>query len=54
MSRCLKEAGENPCHGDFKVVFDDEYDGTYGGLVGLSHDQAKNIYWTFTEYAVYR
>ena len=39
---------------DFKVVFDDEYDGTYGGLVGLSHDQAKNIYWTFTEYAVYR
>jgi len=37
-----------------QVVFDDEYDGTYGGLVGLSHDQAKNIYWTFTEYAVYR
>ena len=39
---------------DFQVVFDDEYDGTYGGLVGLSHDQSKNIYWTFTEYAVYR
>lgn len=37
-----------------QVVFDDEYDGTHGALVGLSHDQAKNVYWSFTEYAVYK
>jgi len=37
-----------------QVVFDDEYDGTYGGLVGLSHDQARNVYWSFTEYGVYK
>jgi len=37
-----------------QVVFDDSYDGTYGVLVGLSHDQIRNVYWSFTEYAVYK
>ena len=36
------------------VFDDDDHDGTYGKLVGLAHDQMKNIYWVFTEYAVYK
>ena len=39
---------------DQSVFDDDDHDGTYGKLVGLAHDQSKNIYWVFTEYAVYK
>ena len=35
-------------------VFEEPHDGTYGDFVGMSHDQVMNIYWVFTEYAVFR
>ena len=35
-------------------VFDDHHDYMYGALVGMAHDQKKNIYWVYTEYAVYK
>lgn len=37
-----------------QVVFDDLYDGTYGSLVGIAHDPVLGLFWTFTEYAVYK
>jgi len=49
-----KDAVKGVCLLNEQVVFEDVYDGTYGGLVGLAHDQVKNIYWAFTEYGVYR
>ena len=30
------------------------YDGTHGSLVGLHHDPCSNVYWSYTEYAVYK
>ena len=35
-------------------VFDDVHDGSYGALVGMAHDQMKNIFWVWSEYAVYK
>jgi len=50
----FKDRVKGVCLLNEQSVFDDSYDGTYGGLVGLAHDQVKNIYWAFTEYAVYK
>lgn len=37
-----------------QVVFDDTYDTSHGNLVGIVHDQVKNLYWAYTDYAVYK
>ena len=37
-----------------QVVFDDVYDSQDGNIVGIAHDQMKNIYWAFTDYAIFR
>ena len=49
-----KDRVKGVCLLNEQFVFDDEHDGTYGKLVGLAHDQMKNIFWVFTEYAVYK
>ena len=35
-------------------VFDDHHDGTFGSLIGMAHDQTKNIFWVWSDYAVYK
>lgn len=37
-----------------QVVFDDVYNPSHGKLVGIAHDQVKNVYWAFTDYAVFK
>ena len=37
-----------------QVVFDDVYDSQDGNIIGIAHDQMKNIYWAFTDYAIFR
>ena len=35
-------------------MFDDPVSTDHGALVGMAHDQMKNMFWVYTEYAVYK
>ena len=37
-----------------QTVFDDPVSTDHGALVGMAHDQMKNMFWVYTEYAVYK
>ena len=30
------------------------YESEDGNIVGTAHDQTKNVYWAFTDYAIFR